>query len=145
IILTGGVNRHTGVLEAIEHRRVLLAHGVPEAVMRYEDSSVTTRGNVEQALPFLREALHSDLVLTAVCKWYHRRAIQLLRALLPEEPFFHAVTWEPVYDGVTVTRSDWWLKSPVVQRRVLKEWRVIPERLMAGLLKEVELIDGAWR
>ncbi|MGH3614393.1 MAG: YdcF family protein [Pseudonocardia sp.] len=145
IILTGGVNRHTGVLEAIEHRRVLLEHGVPEAVVRYEDSSTTTRGNVERALPLLHEAQRSGLVLTAVCKWYHRRAIQLLRALLPSEPFFHAVTWEPIYDGVTVTRSDWWLKSPVAAQRVLKEWRVIPERLAAGSLKEVELVDGAWR
>lgn len=145
IILTGGVNRHTGVLEAIEHRRVLLEHDVPEAALRYEDSSTTTRGNVEHALPFLHEALHSGLVLTAVCKWYHRRAIQLLRALLPEEPFFHAVTWEPVYDGVTVTRADWWLKSPVAAQHVLKEWQVIPERLAAGSLAEVELVEGAWR
>jgi hypothetical protein len=145
IILTGGVNRHTGVLEAIEHRRVLLEHDVPEAAMRYEDSSTTTRGNVERALPFLHEALRSGLVLTAVCKWYHRRAVQLLRALLPEEPFFYAVTWEPIYDAVTVTRSDWWLKSPIAAQRVLKEWRVIPERLAAGSLKEVELVDGVWR
>ncbi|MGH3822946.1 MAG: YdcF family protein [Pseudonocardiaceae bacterium] len=145
IILTGGVNRYTGVLEAIEHRRILLEHGVSEATLRYEDSSTTTQGNVEQALPFLHEALHSGLVLTAVCKWYHRRAIQLLRALLPAEPFFHAVTWEPVYDGVTVTRAGWWLESPVAAQRVIKEWRVIPERLAAGSLKEVELIDGAWR
>jgi uncharacterized SAM-binding protein YcdF (DUF218 family) len=145
IILTGGVNRHTGVLEAMEHRRVLLGHGVPETVIRYEDSSTTTQGNVEQALPFLHEALRSGLMLTAVCKWYHRRAIQLLRALLPEEPFFHAVTWEPVYDGVTVTRTDWWLGSPVAAQHVLKEWRVIPERLSAGSLTEVELIDGTWR
>lgn len=145
IILTGGVNRHTGVLEAIEHRRVLLEHGVPDAAMRYEDSSTTTRGNVERALPFLHEALRSGLVLTAVCKWYHRRAIQLLRALLPDEPFFHAVTWEPVYDGVTVTRTDWWFKSPVAAQHVFREWQVIPERLAAGSLKEIELIDGAWR
>jgi len=145
IILTGGVNRHTGVLEAIVHRRILLEHGVPEAVMRYEDSSTTTRGNVERSLPFLHEALRSGLALTAVCKWYHRRAIQLLRALVPEAPFFHAMTWEPVYDSVTVTRSDWWFKSPIAAQHVLKEWRVIPERLAAGSLKEVELVDGAWR
>jgi hypothetical protein len=145
IILTGGVNRHTGVLEAIEHRRILLERGVPEVVMRYEDSSTTTRSNVERALPFLHEALRNGLVLTAVCKWYHRRAIQLLRALVPAAPFFHAVTWEPVYEGVAVTRSDWWLKSPVAAQRVLKEWRIIPDRLAAGLLKEVELVDGAWR
>lgn len=145
IILTGGVNRHTGVLEAIEHRDIIREHGVPDAVMRYEDKSTTTQGNVERALPFLHEALRSGLALTAACKWYHRRAIQLLRALVPQAPFFHAVTWEPIYDGVTVTRSDWWLKSPVAAQHVLKEWQVIPERLAAGSLKEVELVDGAWR
>lgn len=111
IILTGGVNRHTRVVEAIEHRRILLEHGVPEAVIRYEDSSTTTVGNVQMALPFLREALSSGLVVTAVCKWYHRRAVQLLRVLLPEASCFHAVTWEPIYDGVTVSRSDWWRTS----------------------------------
>jgi hypothetical protein len=35
---------------------------------------------------------NSGLVSTASCKWYHRRAIQRLRALVPEEPFFHAIT-----------------------------------------------------
>jgi uncharacterized SAM-binding protein YcdF (DUF218 family) len=145
IVLTGGVNRHTGVVEAQEHRRVLLEHDVPETVIRHEDSSTTTKGNVERALPLLREALDSGLVLTAVSKWYHRRAIQLLRALLPEAPCFHAVTWEPVYDGVRVTRSDWWLRSAIAAQRVLNEWRVIPDRLAEGSLKEVELVDGAWR
>jgi hypothetical protein len=33
--------------------------------------------------------------------------LQLLRALVPEARFFHAIAWEPVYDSVTVTRSDW--------------------------------------
>lgn len=144
VILTGGVNRHTGVLEAIEHRDILLQRGVPEKIMQYEASSTTTQGNVEQALPFLREALRSGLVLTAVCKWYHRRAIQQLRALLPEAPFFHAVTWEPVYDNLPVTRSDWWRQPPVAAQRILKEWRVIPERLAAGSIQEIKLIDGAW-
>jgi uncharacterized SAM-binding protein YcdF (DUF218 family) len=145
IVLTGGINRHTGVIEAHEHRRVLLKHDVPEAAIRYEDKSATTQGNVQLALPFLHEALESGLILTAVSKWYHRRAVQLLRALLPEAPFFHAVSWEPMYDGVPVTRSDWWLRSAIAAQRVLKEWRVIPERLANGSLKEVELLDGAWR
>jgi hypothetical protein len=55
------------------------------------------------------------------------------------------VSWEPVYDGVPVTRSDWWIRSAVAAERVLREWRVIPERLATGSLKEVERIDGAWR
>ena len=145
IILTGGVNRHNGIVEAREHRRILLEHGVPEDVIRHEETSATTRENVELALPFLHEALESGLVVTAVCKWYQRRAIQALRTLLPEAPFVHAVTWDPLYGGVEVTRSDWWFRSAVGAQRVLREWRVIPERLANGSLKEVELIDGAWR
>jgi len=145
VVLTGGANRHTGVLESIEHRNILLQRGVPETLMVYEASSTTTRGNVARALPLLRNALRSGLMLTAVCKWYHRRAVQQLRALLPEAPFFHAVTWEPVYDNLPVTRSDWWLTSPAVTQRILKEWRIIPELLATGSLHEIQLIDGAWR
>lgn len=145
IILTGGVNRRTGVVEAIEHGRILLEHGVPEAIIRYEDTSLSTQANVERALPFLHEALRSGVMLTAVCKWYHRRAIQLLRVFLPEVPSFYAVTWEPSYDGVALTRSDWWRTPPPAARRVLREWQVIPERLATGSLREVERVDGAWR
>src|SRR6267378_7739671 len=47
IILTGGVNRHNGIVEAWEHRRILLEHSVPEDVIRSEDRSATTRENVE--------------------------------------------------------------------------------------------------
>lgn len=145
IILTGGLNRHTGTVEAQEHRRILLAHDVPEAVIRQEGMSETTKANVEHALPLLEEALRSGLTLTAVCKWYHRRAIQLLRAFLPDVPSFHAVTWEPVYDGAALTRANWWRASPTVARRVNREWQVIPERVANGSLVEVELVDGAWR
>jgi hypothetical protein len=145
VILTGGVNRHTGVVEAHLHRRILLDLGVPETAIRYEDSSTTTGENVQRALPFLYEALRAGLDLAAVCKWYHRRAIQRLRLLLPEAPGFHAVTWEPAtVEGIKITRSEWFT-SPDTAKPVLKEWRVIPERLEAGTLKEIELVNGAWR
>ncbi len=144
IIVTGGVNRVTGVVEADLHRHILIEHGVPEAIIRCESTSTTTGENVEQALPFLHEALRQGLSLTAVCKWYHRRALQRLRHLLPEAPAFHAVTWDPAVDGVKVTRSEWF-RSPVTARPVLREWQVIPERLANGTLTEVELVNGAWR
>lgn len=117
VILTGGVNRHTGVVESVEHRRVLVELGVDPAAIRHEITSLTTRANVEHAMPFLREALESGLGLTAVCKWYHRRALHLLRAFLPDVPGFHAVTWEPIYDDVALTRSNWWRTSPAALGR----------------------------
>ena len=89
------------------------------SAIRSEAASLTTRQNVEQALPFLREALDSGLGLTAVCKWYHRRALHLLRELLPDVPALHAVSYDPIYDGVPLTRSNWWRVSPVAAERVL--------------------------
>jgi len=144
IILTGGANRHTGIIEAREHRHILLEHGVPETIIRLEDTSRTTRGNVEGTLPFLRKALRSGLVVAAVCKWYHRRAIQTLRLLLPEAPFLHAVTWEPIYDGVKVTRPDWFTSAAGTEH-VLREWQSIPQQLADGTLTEVKFLDGAWQ
>ncbi len=145
IILTGGVNRHTGVVEAHLHRDALLELDVPESVIRFEDQSTTTGENVERALPFVHEALRAGLDLTAVCKWYHRRALQRLRLLVPEAPGFYAVTWEPAtVEGVKIIRSEWF-KAPVTARPVLKEWQVIPKRLADGTLQEVELVDGVWR
>jgi uncharacterized SAM-binding protein YcdF (DUF218 family) len=145
IVVTGGVNRRTGVVEAHLHRRILEEHGVPASVIRYEDRSTTTGENVELALPFIREALDAGLGLTAVCKWYHRRAIQRLRRLVPEAPGFHAVTWNPTTEGGTpVTRSDWF-RSTAAAELVLKEWRVIPLRLAEGTLAEVHLTNGMWQ
>lgn len=68
IIATGGVNRHNGVVEAREFRRLLIERGVPDSVIRYEDQSVNTWQNVEFALPYLREALEAGLTLTAISK-----------------------------------------------------------------------------
>ena len=101
------------------------ASGVPDGSIRVEDQSANTWQNVELALPFLREALASGLRLTAVSKWYHRRAVHALRTLLPEAEFFYAISWEPVYAGALVTRDNW-PKSPDGRRRVIREWQEVP-------------------
>lgn len=99
IIGTGGVNRHNGIVEGRTFHRLLLDRGVPDDVIRYEDRSINTWQNVELALPFLREALTAGLAITAVCKWYHRRAIHALTTLVPDIGGFYAITWEPLYAG----------------------------------------------
>ncbi len=97
IITTGGINRHNGVVEGPMFRDLLSSQGVPASSIRVEDQSANTWKNVELSLPFLREALAQGLRLTAVSKWYHRRAVQALRTLLPEAELFYAISWEPVY------------------------------------------------
>jgi uncharacterized SAM-binding protein YcdF (DUF218 family) len=144
VIATGGVNRHNGIVEGREFRRLLIERGVPEAAIRYEDQSINTWQNVELALAYLREALESGMSITAVSKWYHRRAIHALRTLLPDVDAFYAITWEPVYAGAPVTRTDWPL-NPDGRRRVIREWQEIPRRIADGTIKEANLINGAWR
>ncbi|MEU1802113.1 YdcF family protein [Streptomyces sp. NPDC019937] len=143
IIATGGVNRHNGIVEGRDIRRLLIERGVPGAVIRCEDQSVNTWQNVELALPYLREALEFGLRIVAIGKWYHRRTVHSLATLLPEIGPFYAVSWEPVYAGRLVTRSDW----PSIlegKRKVIREWEEVSRRVGDGSFREADRIDGAW-
>lgn len=144
VIVTGGINRHNGVVEGRMFRQLLTADGVPDAAIRVEDQSANTWQNVERSVPFLREALASGLRLTAVSKWYHRRAIHALRTLLPEAAFCYAISWEPVYGGALVTR-DSWPKSPDGRRRVIREWREVSRRVAGGDYRPAVKTGDAWR
>jgi uncharacterized SAM-binding protein YcdF (DUF218 family) len=144
IIVTGGVNRHTGIIEGREFRRLLLEEEVPDSVIRVEDESVDTWQNVEFSLPFLHEALSAGWRLTAVSKWYHRRAMHAVRTIVPQADFFYAVSWEPVYAGTLVTR-DSWPKIPDGRRKVIREWREVPRRVSDGSYREATKIHGTWR
>jgi len=144
IITTGGINRHNGVVEGPMFRDLLISQGVPASSIRVEDQSADTWQNVELSLPFLHEALAQGLPLTAVSKWYHRRAIQALRTLVPEAEPLYAISWEPVYAGALVTRDNW-PKSPGGRRRVIREWQEIPRRIAEGSYKDAVKAGGAWR
>ena len=105
VIATGGVNRHTGIIEGREFARRLTGAGVPGDVIRVEDQSKDTWQNVELSLPYLREALAMGPRLAVVSKWYHLLTVYCLATLLPDAAPFYAISWEPVYAGTLVTRA----------------------------------------
>jgi hypothetical protein len=144
MIATGGVNRHNGIIEGHEFARQLTEAGVPGSVIRIEDQSKDTWQNVELSLPHLREALRIGLRVAVVSKWYHLRTVYCLATLLPEATPFYAISWEPVYAGTLVTRSNW-PKSPDGRRRVIRESSEVPRRVADGSYQAVEKADGAWR
>jgi uncharacterized SAM-binding protein YcdF (DUF218 family) len=144
IIATGGVNRHNGVIEGREFHRLLVESGVPDAAIRFEDRSLNSWQNVEYSLPFLFEAIDSGLPVTAVCKWYHRRAVHILKTLVPDIDGFHVITWNPVYGGQTVTRTAWPF-IPEGRRRIVREWEEVPRRVCDGTFKDATIVEGAWR
>ena len=144
IITTGGVNRHTGIIEGREFARQLQDAGVPPAAIRVEDQSADTWQNVELSMPYLREALASGLRLAVVSKWYHRRAVMALRTRLPEAGPLHAIAWEPAYAGTLVTRENW-PKIPDGRRRVMREWQEVSRRLSDGTYLPTHKLDGTWQ
>jgi hypothetical protein len=143
IIVTGGINRHNGIVEGREFRRFLTESGVPDRVIRVEDQSANTWQNVEFALPYLSEALKSGLRVTAVSKWYHRRAVHALKTLVEDIGPFYGITWEPVYAGKVVTRTDWPL-IPDGSRRVVREWEEVTRRVADGSFQDAYRADGSW-
>jgi uncharacterized SAM-binding protein YcdF (DUF218 family) len=143
IIATGGINRHNGVIGAREFRAALTQRDVPSDVIRVEDQSANTWQNVEFALPYLREAVAERLSVTAICKWYHRRAVHILKTLAPDIGPFHVITWEPVYENQSVTRTSW----PNIsggKHRVVREWEEVTRRFADGSFKDAAIADGAW-
>jgi uncharacterized SAM-binding protein YcdF (DUF218 family) len=144
IIATGGVNRHTGIIEAREFARQLQDAGLPPAAIRVEDQSADTWQNVELSIPYLREALASGLRLTVISKWYHRRAVMALRTRLPEAGPLHAIGWEPAYAGTLVTRDNW-PAIPDGNRRVIREWQEVTRRIGDGSYLPARKHDGTWQ
>ncbi|TDD34967.1 YdcF family protein [Actinomadura sp. KC06] len=144
IIATGGVNRHNQIVEGQVFRALLIERGVPVDAIRVEDRSANTWQNVEFALPFVREALTAGLAVTAVSKWYHRRAIHVLKTVAPEVGAFHAIGWDPVYSGEPVTRQAW-PSIPAGRRRVIREWGEVSRRVADGSFAAAERLAGAWR
>jgi uncharacterized SAM-binding protein YcdF (DUF218 family) len=143
IIATGGINRHNGIVEGREFRRMLLERGVPKEAIRVEDTSTDTWENVEYSLAHLREAVERGLAITAVSKWYHLRAIYALRAFLPGVNVFYARSWDPIYNGEPVTRQNW-PSNVAGHRRVIREWEEVSRRIHEGDLIPVIRDDG-WR
>ncbi len=135
VVVTGGRNRHTGVVEAHAHRDLLLRLGVPFEAILVENASTHTGENVSLAVPMLgaRLDLASLRSVVAVTKWYHaRRAVMTLRRYLPAGVRYATLSYEPP----EVRRADWY-RGDEGQRAVMKEWHVIPDYLARGYLAEV--------
>jgi hypothetical protein len=143
VIVTGGVNRHNGIIEGQEFYRILTSRNVPPASIRIEDHSANTWQNVELSLPYLHEALAMGLPITVVGKWYHRRAVHALLTLLPEAKGCYAIAWEPVYADIPIARDNW-PTVPDGKRRVVREWEEVARRVADGSYREAVKRNGAW-
>lgn len=79
IVVTGGESRsRPGHHEALRHRDLLVALGVPSSAIIVEEKSASTLENVTMAIPLVLERVPELRTVLAVVKWYHRRALLTL-------------------------------------------------------------------
>jgi uncharacterized SAM-binding protein YcdF (DUF218 family) len=135
VVLTGGANRLTGVVEAEQHRTLLIARGVPEQALLVEAASTNTYENVCFALPLIARRFDLAAIrrVIVIAKWYHsRRATMTLRRQLPPGIRYYPVTYEP--DGLG--RAGWQV-SEATRAAVIGNWQAIPTYLARGHLAEI--------
>jgi len=142
IVLTGGINRESGKLEAENRLRVLSAEGIPDQKIIFESKSTNTMENVCFAREVMAEKLDLARIksVVAVAKWYHsRRAVMTLKRFLPPGIRYFTVT----YELPNIRRDNWWLND-IGRHYVLKEWNCIPRYLQQGDLALIQQENGAF-
>lgn len=110
IVTTGGSDRHPkGLSEALVHRELLVAAGVPPGAVLAESKSLNTTENVTFALPLIEEAIGMPRSVIAVVKWYHRRALVTLGQHWPSVERIYAADYEPFNTDrrMALSRSSW--------------------------------------
>lgn len=142
VVLTGGKNPASGMIEADAHLAILLGKGIARDRIIVESESTNTLQNVTWALPKLFERIPPDSISSVgvVAKWYHcRRAMMTLKRHLPMKVKLFAVTYEP--GGIA--RDNWWT-TPEGRERVLSEIDCIPRYLLKGDIAEITESAGAY-
>lgn len=124
VLVTGKTGRafeRTGVPLAHTMRDGLVNAGVASDMIVVQDRSTNTFEDAEFGLEEVRrEGLNPASVLF-VSKAHHAgRCLRTLRVHLPDADL-RASTYDYVYDGCTVSASDWW-QHAVARRRVYAEY-----------------------
>ena len=142
VVLTGGINRLTGMNEAEAHLQILLNGGVPRERIIVENESTNTRENVLFSLPHLMKCLDLDSIqsIMVLTKWHHcRRAMMTLRRYLPAGTRYFSLP----YEQGGATRSDWWANEEGCAR-VMENWQSIQEYLKRDHIAEIQEDNGAY-
>jgi uncharacterized SAM-binding protein YcdF (DUF218 family) len=135
ILLTGGQNRHTGMIESHSHRKKLIMANIPEQHILMEDTSTNTLDNVRNTLPIIIQNFDIQKLrrILIIVKWYHsRRALMTLKRHLPDGIRYYPITYEPE----NIRRKDWHLYEGNRQQ-ILEEWEKIPKYLAQDHLAKV--------
>ena len=119
--LSGRLYDETGKPVARIMRDELIARGVPSDIILVQDRSTNTLEDVAFSLDVLEKHDVSPESIAFLCKAHHSgRCLRSLRKFFPSQTL-SPVTYLAEYDGVKVSKADWY-KHPVSRGRVYGEY-----------------------
>ena len=136
LVVSGGINRYTGEIEAIKIKEKLIDDGIPEQDVITEEEATNTGENVVFSKRIIEEkiGLKNIRSIIAVGKIHAgRRYLMTLERHFPKD----VKKMLAVYNEFE-TPICRWFENKEFADRVLKEWQVIPEYLGKGWIAEIE-------
>ena len=119
--LSGRLYDETGKPLAIIMRDELIARGVPSDIILVQDRSTNTLEDVTFSLDVLKKHDFSPESIAFLCKAHHSgRCLRTLRKFFPSQTL-SPVTYLAEYDGVKVSKADWY-RHAVSRGRVYGEY-----------------------
>ena len=129
--LSGRLYYETGKPVARIMRDELIARGVPSDIILVQDRSTNTLEDVAFSLDVLEKHDVSPESIAFLCKAHHSgRCLRSLRKFFPSQTL-SPVTYLAVYDGVKISREDWY-RHAVSRGRVYGEYLRIIEYTKRG-------------
>ena len=129
--LSGRLYSQTGKPVAHIMRDELIASGVPSEVILVQDRSTNTLEDVAFSLDVLEKHDISPKSIAFLCKAHHSgRCLRTLRKFFPSQTLL-PITYPAEYDGVKVSKEDWY-QHEVSRGRVYGEYLRIIEYTRRG-------------
>ena len=129
--LSGRLYDETGRPLAIIMRDELIARGVPSDIILVQDRSTNTLEDVTFSLGVLKKHDFSPESIAFLCKAHHSgRCLRTLRKFFPSQTL-SPITYAAEYDGVKVSKEDWY-QHEVSRGRVYGEYLRIIEYTKRG-------------
>ena len=129
--LSGRLHSETGKPVAIIMRDELIARGVPSDLILVQDRSTNTLEDVAFSLDILKQHHISPKSIAFLCKAHHSgRCLRTLRKFFPSQ-ILSPVTYLAEYEGVKVSKKDWY-QHEVSRGRVYGEYLRIIEYTKRG-------------
>ncbi len=129
ILISGGLNRRNGFIEAEYHRDNLVDLGVPEDNILIEDKAQNTLENVLFSKLIIKKHFKKfPQRIIVVCQCFHgRRVLMTLKKFFPKKVEYILQPVETKGHRV----KNWW-KNPQQRRHIIEEIKKIGEYILKG-------------